>query len=291
MTLSLSQRLRKVVVPEVVGQLAVNAQVMLDNDGFATARVHYVDSYEPEESVVRVDPPPGHMVSSDAEVTLWVSKPSWMRYLPSIYQSGALTEQSDFLHRFLRVFQHLHEDVRQKAEDVHRLFHPLEAPPGFLPWLASWVALTVEPDWSEERKRRVIRKSAALYGIRGTRYALEQLIDIFVDIEPAIRENEFPFHGFRVGSSRVGVDSMVLPRVNLAHCFVVRLPVQESEIDDNELVKLHQVIQQEKPAHTMYCIQFAEQKAAWAEARFMRIGVSSRIGDGSNESAEPSEEP
>jgi phage tail-like protein len=285
MTFAIAQRLRKVVVPDVVGLTADNAQVMLRNAGLQAGTIVYTESYDSEDSVVRAEPAPGQMVSSDAPVRLWVSKPSLVRFLPGIYQMSGVIGEGDFLHRMLRVFQHVFESVKGNVDQIDAIFKPLETPQSFIPWLASWLALTVDTDWPEQRARRVLKGAAALFAIRGTRRSMEQLIDIFAGYRPEIRENEFPYLGFRVGVGRVGVDSMVLPQINLAHCFVVNLPVEEEQISDNELIKLHQVIRQEKPAHTLYCVQFAERRKEWAEAPFMRIGVSSRIGEESQ--AEP----
>lgn len=278
--MTLPARLRNLVVPQVVGQLDDNARVMLRNAGFPVPVIHYVEDYADDNSVVRADPAPGQLVSSATEVRLYVAKPSLVRFLPNVYQTSTGGQETDFLRRMLRVFQHVFEGIKSQVDGGHRLYRPSEAPTEFLPWLAQWMAIGLDPDWPEWRQRRILRKAAGLYRVRGTRKSLIALIQIFADLQVRVVENAFPFTGFRVGLGRIGVDTMVMPRVNLAHAFVVELQVSEDKLVDEELVKLHRVIQLEKPAHTIYCVQFSEKQARdWAEAPIMQIGVGGRIGD------------
>jgi phage tail-like protein len=277
MTLVPSQRARKLVIPDVVGLSAANAAVMLRNTGFGPPRVHYVESYEPEDAVTGTDPIPGQMVASDTEIRLYVSKRSFVEFLPSVYQQGGAGIETDFLRRMLRVVQHTFESLRVRADTLHEVFRPGSTDPEFLPWLASWIALTLEPDWPTDKKRRVIRRAAALYPIRGTARALIEMVEIFTGHRVRVRENEFPYRGFRVGQSRMSIDTIVLPKVNLAHTFVVELPVSDEALSDADLQRVHRVIHIEKPAHTLYCVQFTEPDAKRAGAPMMRIGVSSRI--------------
>jgi hypothetical protein len=93
-----------------------------------------------------------------------------------------------------------------------------------------------------------------------------------------IEENRWPYRGFRVGvASTVGIDTMVLPEVSMAHTFVVRLPVPFDEVGEERLVRLHRVIESEKPAGTNYFLQFTGEEGV-TEVVGMRVGVSSMIG-------------
>lgn len=63
------------------------------------------------------------------------------------------------------------------ATPARLMWDPDRIPASHLPWLA-W-ALSVDdwdPDWSEERKREVIRSSLPLHRIKGTRVSVEQAL-------------------------------------------------------------------------------------------------------------------
>ena len=251
------QRSRRHVVPDVVGLGERDAQIMLRNVGFQTGEVVFVESYAADRTVVSSDPAPGHMVPGDTLIRLHVSRQNLMRFLPSAFQGGERGTESDFLRRFLWVITHLHDSVNDRMGEMTRLFKPFETDPEFLPWLASWLGLTLDTDWSEEKKRRFIQRASQLYTVRGTSRALREILEVFTGVRPEIVENAWPYDGFRIGvSSSVGVDTVMLPPMNLAHCFIVRLPIAVEEIDEAMLVKIHQIIQQEKPAHTTYFLAF-----------------------------------
>lgn len=250
---------RRHVVPDVVGLSERDAQIMLRNVGFQTGEVVFVESYADDRTVVASDPAAGHMVSGETLIRLQISRQSLMRHLPTAFQGGERGTESDFLRRFLWVITHLHDSVNDRMSEMTRLFKPFETDPEFLPWLASWLALTLDTDWSEEKKRRFIQRASQLYTVRGTARALSEILEVFTGVRPEIVENAWPYDGFRVGvSSSVGIDTIMLPPMNLAHCFVVRLPVAAQDIDEAMLVKIHQIIQQEKPAHTTYFLAFEE---------------------------------
>ena len=256
------RRSRKLVVPDVSGLLLRDAQIVLAQAGFSEAQPRYVEAYEVENTVVGQDPMRGLLINSDAPLELQVAKPSWLRYLPQVYQVEG--GEGDLLQGLLWIFQHLHDTVRGKVDDMVSIFRPLEAPAEFLPWLASWIALHLEDDWDEEKKRRWLRYAPALYNIRGTRVALEKLLEIYVGVKPLIFENEWPDEAFRAGvTSEIGVTSTILPPMNLNNCFIVELPLSPGDVDEDQLIRIHRVIRAEKPAHCSYYLRF--RKAAVAD--------------------------
>ncbi|GMV40697.1 MAG: hypothetical protein AMXMBFR64_24130 [Myxococcales bacterium] len=272
---------RKRVLPDLVGLHVDDAQIVLRSAGFPPGQVHFTESYGAEDSVVSQDPPRGHMVDSSAVVKLHVIKQSLVRHLPSVYQMSGTGVDSDFLRRYLWIFHHLHDSLQGNIDSMDRLFRPLETREDFLPWLASWLALTLDPDWPVDRKRRLIRRAAELYNIRGTARALRIFLEIFTGLAPEVEENRWPHRGFQVGvSSVVGVDAVILPPMNRSHCFIVRLPFAADEITEDALMKIHQIIQNEKPAHTIYWLDFAEKRRESGVLGIMQIGVGSAIGSG-----------
>jgi phage tail-like protein len=266
------RRPRKLVVPDVSGLLLRDAQIVLAQAGFRPAQPRYVEAYEAENAVVSQDPMRGLLVNSDAPIELRVAKPSWIRYLPQIYQVDG--SEGELLPGLMWIFQHVHDTVRQKVDEMVRIFRPLEAPAEFLPWLASWIALHLEDDWDEEKKRRWLRYAPALYNIRGTKVALEKLLEIYVGVKPLILENEWPDEAFRAGvTSDIGITSTILPPMNLNNCFIVELPLSPDDVDEDQLIRIHRVIRAEKPAHCSYYLRFRKAAAADDLRPLMIIGV------------------
>jgi hypothetical protein len=62
--------------------------------------------------------------------------------------------------------------------------------------------------------------------------------------------------------------------MNLAHCFVVQLDKPVSAVNDDEIIKIHQIIQNQKPAHTSYFLAFSDEAEAGTMGAFMAIGMA-----------------
>ncbi len=273
------RRPRKLVVPDVAGLQIRDAQIVLTQAGFRAGVPRFVQEYADQNSVVAQSPSRGQLVDSDTPILLDIAKHSWLRYLPQAFQASA-ADPSSLLLNMLYIFQQVHESVSMKVDSIPALFRPLEAPPEFLPWLASWIALQLESDWPEEKKRRWLRHAPALYNIRGTRRALELLLEIYTGVRPKVIENEWPDEAFRVEvNSIVGETSTILPPMNLNNCFIVELPMQPSEVDDEQLIRIHRVIQAEKPAHTIYFLRFRAPEAAGDWGSFWVVGEDTMMGE------------
>lgn len=264
----------KLKMPDVVGLREQDAQIVLQSEGFRPATVEFVESYEDLDSVVSQEPLKGHLVDTATAVTIRVAKRSYLRFLPQIYQQDA-SQGNTFLKRYLWIFQHVMTSVTSKLDRGYRYFDPRETPDDFLPWLASWVAMSIDIDWPELKKRKLIRAAAEMYKYRGTKRAMTEILEIFCDKAPRIDENAWPYPGFCIGvSSSIGEDTIVLPQINLDHCFMVHIPVAADEITEEMVVKIHNIINLEKPAHTMYFLQFQTEEDRAAPQVFMQVGVS-----------------
>ncbi len=270
------ERVRRTVrMPDVVGISLPNAGLMLRNAGFSPERVRlrYEEAYRPEDETIRQQPAPGALVALDEPVELVVSRRSLLHHLPQVYQKADRSGGHQ-LREFLWIFDHLFADLQRHIDALHHYFDPLEAPPEYLPWIASWVALAIEQDWPEAKQRRLIQQALSIYAMRGTVRGLKMFLSIFTEVEPLVRENEWPFRGFRVGEVRIGVDSLVIPPVNPTHCFIVEVPARFTDTSDETLHKLHRIIRMEKPAHTAYYLTFAAEPAD-PDLRGFQIGLGS----------------
>jgi hypothetical protein len=91
----------------------------------------------------------------------------------------------------------------------------------------------------------------------------------------------WPFKGFRVETeARIGIDSVILPPVNLAHCYIITIPVKFDDVTPELVFRIHQIVQLEKPAHTHYYLRFLEEQGEVELREFFAIGMRSGIGIG-----------
>src|SRR5690349_20905532 len=120
---------------------------------------------------------------TNAEQTIQTS--GYLEYLPAIFQDGA-----PFLRSFLLAFETVLSGVRARdprgleatLDRLYTFFDSEQTPEEFLPWLASWVALTLQPEWDIGFRRRFIGQITSLYRQRGTRAGVEALLRAYVDV-------------------------------------------------------------------------------------------------------------
>jgi phage tail-like protein len=259
-------------MPDVVGLPLRKARLLVQNAGLVVDAITFQESYETRDNVLAQKPMRGQMVYAGDKVTLTVSRESFVKWLPSIYQRADINGRN-FYRDFLWIVQHLFGSVEETLDVIHAYFDPYEAPEHFLPWLASWSAMVLEEDWPLSKKRRLIRKAIELYRIRGTVKGLKLFIALFTGHEPDIKENQWPFRGWRIGeTSEIGTDSVVLPPVNLAHTFIVEMPVSYKDVSPESVIRIHEIIQMEKPANTQYYLRFASEGGGNDLSEFMAIG-------------------
>lgn len=105
----------------------------------------------------------------------------FMEVFPAVYQ-----ERNSFFHRYLSIFSAMYQDFGWKFEHIHTLFDPDTANPSQLFELAGWLGLDVRGDFLEEPILRALVKEAyQLNKYKGTKTALERVIEIVLG-EPAI---------------------------------------------------------------------------------------------------------
>lgn len=272
-------------------------------------RVRYIDSEEPRGQVVRQYPDAGEKIDLSNElyqIELAIADSNAIEFLPGIYQRSDISGRN-FLRDFLWIFEHIFNETRMKLDNIHTYFDPLETPADFLPWLGAWVAMVVEEDWPEMKKRNLIRKAVELYHLRGTVRGIKVYLKIFTGVEPKILENHWPFDGIQVcpfamdpkdpytgreitdeetkkaaahpewKGATIGEDMIEMPYVDKAHVFTIELPMQQDQIELDTIKKIHRILDREKPAHTDYYLIF--QPEPEKEEDFgIEVGIRSTIG-------------
>lgn len=263
------QTKRKLNVPDLEGLSAENASIYLELNGFPKPEILYEESFEPARTVLSQEPQKGQIVDSDTVVTLRVSQKSLAEYLPAIYRTVAY-EGHTHVRDYLWIIRHMFDSVSSKINRIAEYFDPYSTPAEFLPWLAGWIGFVLDEDWPEGKKRYLLRHAMDYYRIRGTIKGLKLFLSIFVGVEPEIVENAWPFKGFQIGvHSTMDVDTVIFPVVNVSHCFIVDIPLEPEEVSEYTIVKIHDIIRAEKPAHTMYYLRFKGKRVALSEFQLM----------------------
>lgn len=125
-------------------------------------------------------------------------KSRYLQYLPAVFQ------EDPFLGGFLAPFEEVLDDFGDKLSGIDRHFAPALTDSDFLPWLAGWLALALDDDWDEGKKRRLIAEAVELYRRRGTVKGLKRYLEIYAGLVPEIRECRRP-GGMQIGvTSRIG---------------------------------------------------------------------------------------
>jgi phage tail-like protein len=113
------------------------------------------------------------------------------RYLPELYQENVYGEDADqasqrstpadFLERFLAIGEGVLTPLEDRIAQAYLLTSATTAPAEALEWLGSWLGVSLDPGWSEPRRRRWLSCTPELYRRRGTRAGLELALDIATD--------------------------------------------------------------------------------------------------------------
>jgi phage tail-like protein len=176
----------------------------------------------------------------------------YLNFLPELYG------EVDFIGRFLKIFEQTFEPAVQALDVLWAYLDPLTAPQTILPFLAHWVAWPMDPRWSHQKQRRLIRQALEIYRWRGTRRGLRLYIHLYTDLplddhipqeaDKHIAIEEVFGDGFVLGATHLGHDSLM--GGGRPYHFIVRLRPDPGFEVDEKLVR--HIIDQEKPAFCTY---------------------------------------
>lgn len=195
-------------------------------------------------------PPPSTVPEPEAEPqpawlhsdVLAYSESVYLQYLPAIYRQDA------FIRNLLLIFESVLLPLEKVVGTLPLYTEPEMAPEEFLPWLAHWVALSLDSAWPVERQRVLIARAVEIYRWRGTRRGLKLHVEAYTGVEPLIQEYR---DGFVLDTeSSLGLTTRLITAPRDPFFFVVTVPVPDPQTLDPQV--LHAIIDEEKPAHTTY---------------------------------------
>jgi phage tail-like protein len=181
----------------------------------------------------------------------------YIDHLPAILQQGR------FIGPFLQAFERIlsgppegssappgvtpPEGLEQILSRVSTFFNPLDpagaqAPEDFLPWLAGWVATSVEDDWGVATKRAFISRIVQIYKTRGTAAGLRAILDLH-GFKPEVHDHD-------------DADPPYLPEGSSPYLFAVSVSLTSVTVAgmQRQLRRAISIVDQWKPAHTYYTL-------------------------------------
>lgn len=107
-----------------------------------------------------------------------------MEVFPEIYRQRNTT-----LHRYLSIFSAIYNNMEEDINKLTELLEPMKAPAYMLPILAEWMGFDVSGGFLRaDTLRRLVMNSYDLIKKRGTREAMEKLIEILTEEKGIIIE-------------------------------------------------------------------------------------------------------
>lgn len=158
--------------------------------------------------------------------------------LPSLYQGDDLAQ------RFMSAFDEVMSPVYSTLQNLDAYLDPHLAPADFLAWLAGWVGVVFEDDWSVERRRTVVAGAAELYRWRGTVRGVAAAVALTTGLDPEIEESG------AIGWS--AIPGTAVPGTPVA-AMVVRVHAPGATPAD--LARLEAVVRAAKPAHVAHRVE------------------------------------
>jgi len=172
-----------------------------------------------------------------------------LEHLPAIYQTNE--QLASFLEPLEALLLGPGGGIRDGIRALPDLLDPQRTPEDFLPWLASWVGLSVRRDLPVERQRALIAHAVPLHRIRGTPDAVKTLLELVTGGRASIVEPDIV--GLRVGVEAI-IGSTTRLGSELPHFFRVTIDFPRGGSQDESWLGslARETIDLAKPAHTYY---------------------------------------
>lgn len=150
-----------------------------------------------------------------------------VNYLPEAYRT-------DFMECFLGLFESIILPIEWNIDNFDLYLSPGTSPAFFLPWLENWFGLPQDATWSEAQRRTLLAEAHRLYAMRGTRWALSRMLEIYTGQKPVINDT--------------GKDLQ-------PDTFTVRLSGRQYKSSRKFIQK---IIEENKPAQTTFVLEIVE---------------------------------
>jgi phage tail-like protein len=161
-------------------------------------------------------------------------------YLPALFQ------EDSFARALTGGLDEVLSPLLSSLDNLGAYLDPDVAPDDFLAWMGGWVAIELDDNWPEERRRALVRRAVAIYRIRGTADGLRAHIELVTGGRAEIVET-----GGVAWSRESGADLPGQPEPRMT----IRVYVDDvSSVDTRALERL---VEASKPAHVIHALEIA----------------------------------
>jgi phage tail-like protein len=239
------------------------------------------------------------------KVQAYFQRDSYLRYLPATYQEDPIGR--DFLERFLSIFESMSLEIEETIAHVTRYLDIDATETSFLDWLSSWLAVTNDENWSEDKRRAFLKEAFELYKYRGTWRGLRRIIEIFTGGKAGIVEHFRLRPPMTLGQAAIlGINTFVGPKpakplilgtsatigdfvlidaedppekllIQDAYDFTVLAETQG--FDKAQESALRRLIEQEAPAHTRFFLRTTQKQGTQLGKRSL-LGIDTFLTKG-----------
>jgi phage tail-like protein len=221
-----------------------------------------------------------------------------LRRIPRTFSRD--TADADFLRRFLAICDGLIDEMDGRAAQRQLLLDPYATPEDMLPWLASFLGMTLDDRWPAAARRELVANAAWLFRFRGTVPGLTKFLELYLGKDAVVLIEQFRLRGmggallgdlgaarstsvlgggFRVGG-KVGTpgESSLDPTESdpyskHAHRFTLLL---RGALSDEQLAVVNDILEIHRPAHTI--VELCTLGAGMRVGRGLHLGISTTIG-------------
>lgn len=225
---------------------------------------------------------------------------SWLEhYLPANWREDRTA--ADFVERFLANPGGVFTAIEDRVAAAQLLLRPELLDPEYLPWLATWFDVVLDPAWDTRKRRFFLSQAMHFFARRGTvagiRAAVRLLLEdcpslqLFADVPAGVqvveafarRRRDAVLDADAALAGAAEASPVATSTVaSTAHRFTVLLPTPDRELllRDHEhaerlRARVRRVVEAEKPAHTVFDVVFADQ---WFRPGEALVGIDSMVG-------------
>ena len=204
------------------------------------------------------------------EIQIFFQADSWISFLPEIYAKQA--GEDSFLSRYLSIFQWIYYDWNRLISSIPHMLYPAYADSQLLEWMAGWFAMENVTVWSTEQLIYLIENGKRLFGIRGTKQYMEELVFLYTGSRPWIVEY------YQTDCYKTDIrKTKILERLYGDNAYMVTVILLQGAVSNQqEISVLQKIIRSAIPAY-MECRLIVLEPYIFLD-RYTYIGINSCLG-------------
>ena len=156
----------------------------------------------------------------------------------------ALFQEDSFSWRLCEGLDEVLTPIMVDLDCLDAYLDPGLAPPDFLEWLAGWVGLSLDQNWSDAQRRALVGEAGELYRWQGTARGIAEHIRLYTGVDPEVDDTG----GVSWSAAPLGA----LPGQPGAQVVVRVAVVDPGEVDVSHL---DAIVAAAKPAHVAHRVE------------------------------------